>query len=172
MQFYWISVFCSEYFVWICRISCQINLIKSFESYLEYILDLYCVWLSSANLFWENYAKPYFDAIHLEKGLERGGERRTFSKRCLFSEENACFHKKSVLSGQYRSCTKFLEYALLVLSISCSKFIFKINFWNISLNLLMKLVENPQVTQPNQSQVIKVNLLKVSQFYLKLSWKF
>ena len=33
----------------------------------------------------------------------------------------------------------------------------------------MKLVENPQVTQPNQSQVIKVNLLKVSEIYLQLS---
>ena len=33
----------------------------------------------------------------------------------------------------------------------------------------MKLVEKPQVTQPNQSQVIKVNLLKVSEIYLQLS---
>ena len=33
----------------------------------------------------------------------------------------------------------------------------------------MKLVENPQVTQPNQSQVIKVNLLKVSEIYLQIS---
>ena len=147
-------------------------MIKPFESYLEYILDLYCVWLLSAALFWENYAKPYFDARHLETGLKRRGGRRTFSKKCLFSEENAFFHKKSVLSGQYRSCTKFLEYALLVLSISCSKFIFKINFWNISINLLLKLVENLQVTLPNQSQVIKVNLLKISEIYLQLSWKF
>ena len=29
----------------------------------------------------------------------------------------------------------------------------------------MKLVENPQVTQLNQSQVIKVNLFKVSEIY-------
>ena len=33
----------------------------------------------------------------------------------------------------------------------------------------MKLVENPQATQPNQSQVIKVNLFKVSKMYLEPS---
>ena len=31
----------------------------------------------------------------------------------------------------------------------------------------MKLVQNTQVTQPNQSQVIKVNLFKVSEMYLE-----
>ena len=33
---------------------------------------------------------------------------------------------------------------------------FKMNFWNIWVNVLMKLVENPRVSQPNQSQVVKV----------------
>ena len=71
------------------------------------------------------------------------------------------FFIESALSGQYQSYPKFLEYALLVLNINCLKFVFKIIFWNISINLLVKLVENPHVTQPNQSQVIKVNLFKV-----------
>ena len=33
----------------------------------------------------------------------------------------------------------------------------------------MKLVENPQITQPNHNQVIKVNLFKVSENCLKPS---
>ena len=37
-----------------------------------HILDLYCVRLSNAAPFWENYAKLYFDAKHSEKGLNRG----------------------------------------------------------------------------------------------------
>ena len=36
----------------------------------------------------------------------------------------------------------------------------------------MKPVENTQVTQPNQSQAIKVNLFKVSEMYLEPNWKF
>ena len=36
----------------------------------------------------------------------------------------------------------------------------------------MKMIENPQVTQPNQSQVIKEILFKVSEMYLKLMLKF
>ena len=42
--------------------------------YMEYI-DLYCVRLSNTATFCENYAKLYFDAKHLEKGLNRGGDR-------------------------------------------------------------------------------------------------
>ena len=36
--------------------------------------NLYCVWLSNAASFCENYAKLYFDAKHLEKILNRGVE--------------------------------------------------------------------------------------------------
>ena len=35
----------------------------------RHILDLYCVQLSNAVLFCENYAKLYFDTKHVEKGL-------------------------------------------------------------------------------------------------------
>ena len=34
-----------------------------------HILDLYCVRLSSAAHFYENYTRLYFDAKHLEKAL-------------------------------------------------------------------------------------------------------
>ena len=37
-------------------------------------LDLLCVQQTGAALFCENYAKLYFDAKHLEKGLNRGRE--------------------------------------------------------------------------------------------------
>ena len=35
-------------------------------------LDLLCIWQLNAALFCENYAKPYFDAKHLEKRLNKG----------------------------------------------------------------------------------------------------
>ena len=35
-------------------------------------LDLLCIWQSDTALFCENYAKLYFDAKYLEKGLNRG----------------------------------------------------------------------------------------------------
>ena len=38
-----------------------------------HILDLYCVRLSNAAPFCENYTNLYFDAKHLEKGLNREG---------------------------------------------------------------------------------------------------
>ena len=53
-----------------------------------HILDLYCVRLSNAELFCENYVKLYFDAKHVEKGLNRGvGEifGALSSKKCSFS---------------------------------------------------------------------------------------
>ena len=37
-----------------------------------HILDLYCVRLSNAGPFCQNYAKLYFDAKHLEKRLNIG----------------------------------------------------------------------------------------------------
>ena len=39
----------------------------------EHILDLYCIQLSNTGLFSKNYATLYFDAKHLEKGLNRVG---------------------------------------------------------------------------------------------------
>ena len=38
-----------------------------------HILDLHSVQLSNASSFGKNYAKLYFDAKHLEKGLKRRG---------------------------------------------------------------------------------------------------
>ena len=43
-----------------------------------HILDLYCVQLSNAAPFCQNYTKLYFDAKHLENGLNRGEGRRKF----------------------------------------------------------------------------------------------
>ena len=60
-------------------------------SYLQHsghILDLYCVRLSNAASFRENYAKLYFDAKHSEKGLNRGAVKfwgPFFQKKCPFS---------------------------------------------------------------------------------------
>ena len=55
-----------------------------------------------------------------------------------------------------KCCPKFLEYALLVLNFKLFNFFFKLNVWNIWKNVFMKIMENLQVTQPNQSQLIKV----------------
>ena len=37
-------------------------------------LELLCIWQLATAPFCENYAKLYFDAKHLEKRLNRGGE--------------------------------------------------------------------------------------------------
>ena len=55
-----------------------------------HIPGLYCVRQSNVTPFCENYAKLYFDAKHLEKGLNRGGE-------------------ESALSGQYQTLPKIGE---------------------------------------------------------------
>ena len=49
-------------------------------------LDLYYIWLSNAASFCKNYTKLYFDAKHLEKGLNRWGR---FT--CPFSKKSASF---------------------------------------------------------------------------------
>ena len=54
-----------------------------------HILDLYCVRLSNAAPFCKNYAKPYFDAKCLEKGLNRGEDFGA-----LFSKKVSSYHKK------------------------------------------------------------------------------
>ena len=41
-----------------------------------------------------------------------------------------------------------------------NQIVFLINFWNIWINMLKKLLENPQVTQSNQSQLIKVKSIQ------------
>ena len=56
----------------------------------KHILELYCVRLSNAAPLCKNYAKLYFDAKHLEKGLNggNGGVKFLgcfFGKKCLFS---------------------------------------------------------------------------------------
>ena len=51
--------------------------------------------MSNAALFWENHAKPYFDARHLEKRLDKRKEGgRTFFKKVPFFIKHASFHKK------------------------------------------------------------------------------
>ena len=76
-----------------------------------HILDLYYVWLSNTAPFCENYAKFYFDAKHLEKGLNvcvcvGGGG--------LFSKNVPIFHKKVPFLANIEGYPKFLEYALTV----------------------------------------------------------
>ena len=67
-----------------------------FSNLPGHILDLYCIQLSNAAPFCENYAKLYFDAKHLENRLNRGAVKfwGPFFKKVPF------FHK-SALSGQY-----------------------------------------------------------------------
>ena len=62
---------------------------KSFSLRISsgHILDLFCVRLSKAVPFCENYTKFYFDAKHLEKGLNRGRVKFLgpfFLKKCRF----------------------------------------------------------------------------------------
>ena len=54
-------------------------------------LDLLCVWQSDTAKVCEKYAKPYFDAKHLEKGLNRWW----LNFWCHF------FFQKTALFGQY-----------------------------------------------------------------------
>ena len=69
---------------------------------------LYCIQLSNTAPFCKNYTKLYFDAKHLEKGLNRRGE--IFG--ALFSKKVAFFHKKVPFLANIECCPKFLEYAL------------------------------------------------------------
>ena len=64
-------------------------------------LDLSCAGQSNTAPFCKNYAKLYFDAKHLEKGLNRGGEifGTLFSKKVLFFQKT----KKKGFFGQYRT---------------------------------------------------------------------
>ena len=68
-------------------------------------LDLCCVRLSNVASFCENYATLYFDAKHLEKGLNREASEifgAFFSKK-----------KKVPFLANIERCPKFLEYALI-----------------------------------------------------------
>ena len=73
-----------------------------------HILDLYYVWLSNTAPFCENYAKFYFDAKHLEKGLNVG------VGWALFSKNVPIFNKKVPFLANIEGYPKFLEYALTV----------------------------------------------------------
>ena len=66
-----------------------------------HILDLYCVQLLNTAPFGENYTKLYFDAKHLEKGLNREGKFL-----------GAFLLKKVPFLANTECCPKFLEYAL------------------------------------------------------------
>ena len=76
-----------------------------------HILDLHCVRLLNAAPFSEYYAKFYFDAKHLEKGLKRGGRVKFMGP---FFKKSALFHKKMPLLANIKCCPKFLEYAQLI----------------------------------------------------------
>ena len=65
-----------------------------------HILDLYCVRLSNAAPFCKNYAKLYFDAKHLEKGLNR-----------RVNILGSVFHIKVSFMANIEGCPKFIEYA-------------------------------------------------------------
>ena len=77
---------------------------KHFWTSLGDIVDLYCVLLSNAASFWENYAKLYFDSKHLEKGLNKGG-------RVWGEFFGALFSKKVPFLAKMELCPKFPEYA-------------------------------------------------------------
>ena len=80
-----------------------------------HILDLYCVRLSNPASFCKNYAKLYFDAKLLEKGLNRGvGEIfvALFLKKCSFFKKSALFHKRVPFLTNIKCCSKFLECAV------------------------------------------------------------
>ena len=69
------------------------------------ILYIYCVQLSNAAPFRQNYTKLSFDAKHLEKGFNRGWVRGV---KFL----DPFFKKKMPFLVNIERCPKFLEYAL------------------------------------------------------------
>ena len=88
-----------------------------------HILDLYfiqyCIWLSNAAPFCENYTKLYFDAKHLEKGFNFFQKNALFQIKCSFIIKSALFykkcfffHKKVLFLVNVKCCPEFLEYAL------------------------------------------------------------
>ena len=79
----------------------------------RHILDLYCVQLSNIALFCKNYAKLYFDAKHLEKGLHWKWVRGGVKFLGAFFSKASFFHKKVIFVANIECCPKFLEYALL-----------------------------------------------------------
>ena len=66
-------------------------------------LDLLCVWQSDTTNFCEKYAKPYFYAKHLEKGLNRWW----LNFWCPF------FQKKLPFLANIGCCPYFLDQALV-----------------------------------------------------------
>ena len=63
-----------------------------FEVFLGPNLEILCIQQSDSALSCENYAKLYFDAKHVGKALNRGGE--------IF---DAHIFKRSALFGQYQT---------------------------------------------------------------------
>ena len=73
-----------------------------------HILDLYCVWLSNAAPFCQNYVKLYFDAKHSEKGLNRGEVEFLepfFQKSVLLSKEKCPSGPYWTLPQVSRTCS-------------------------------------------------------------------
>ena len=72
------------------------------------ILDLYCIRLSNAAPICVNYTKLYFDKKHLQKGLNRRGGVKFLGP----------FFKKVPSLTIIERCPKFLEYALVVVTLT------------------------------------------------------
>ena len=77
----------------------------------RHILDLYCVRLSNAAHFYENYAKIY--AKHLEKELNHWMERVIKILGPFFQKKVRFFHEKVPLLANVERCPKLREYALI-----------------------------------------------------------
>ena len=73
-------------------------------------LDLFCVRISNAAPFCEDYAKLYFDAKHLEKGLNW----RWWNFWGPFFKKKYPFFKKVLFLANIERCPKFLYWALLM----------------------------------------------------------
>ena len=71
---------------------------------------------------------------------------------------------------------KLVKIFQILLTIRIKSFDFFFNFWNFWIIVLKELLENPQVTHSNQSQLIKVKSVqsfrRVFRTHLKTYWKF
>ena len=83
-----------------------------------HILHLYCIRLSNAAPFCENYAKLYFDAKQLQKGLNRGGGNGGLLGLLVFKKV-PFIHKKVPFLANIKRCPKFLDCAKLFQNNNC-----------------------------------------------------
>ena len=125
-----------------------------------HILVLYCVWLSNAAPFCENYANLYFDAKHLEKGLNTR-ELEFFGP---------FFHTKVPILANIECCPKSLEYALF--------YVFYISLF-FFLKVLQKLWKYFLFSGPNLDKNVHLAFapslfswnININSFCFKTCWK-